>query len=102
MLTSGLSHIAAHSVARYGGEEFAILLPNASISVAGQVAEAVRQRTKGIKIRDRRSNHVGISITISGGVAALRAGDDVKSLIERADRALYQAKMAGRDRINGY
>lgn len=102
MLTNCLSHIAAHSVARYGGEEFAILLPNASISVANQVAEAVRQRTKGIKIRDRRSNNVGISITISGGIAALRAGDDVKSLIERADRAMYQSKMAGRDRISGY
>ena len=102
MLTSCLGHIANHSVARYGGEEFAILLPNGSMTLAGQVAEAVRQRTKGIRIRDRRSNNVGISITISGGVAALRTGDDVKSLIERADRALYQSKMAGRDRISGY
>jgi diguanylate cyclase len=102
MLTTGLTQVATHSVARYGGEEFAILLPNASITIAAQVAEAVRQRTKGIKIRDRRANNLGISITISGGVAALRAGDDVKSFIDRADRALYQAKVAGRDRISGY
>ena len=39
------------------------------------------------------------SIAISGGVAALRPGDQAKALIERADRALYQSKLAGRDRI---
>jgi diguanylate cyclase len=78
------------------------LLPHASINVATQVAELVRQRTKSVKIRDRRSNSVAVSITISGGLAAIRPGDDVKSFIERADRALYQSKMAGRDRITGY
>ena len=67
--------------------------------MANQVAETVRQRTKSIKIRDRRSNSVAVSITISGGVAALRPGDQAKALIERADRALYQSKLAGRDRI---
>ena len=93
------AHLASHSVARYGGEEFVILLPDCSLELASQVAETVRQRTKSIKIRDRRSKSVAVSITISGGVAALRPGDQAKALIERADRALYQSKLAGRDRI---
>lgn len=102
VLKTRLTNIASYSVARYGGEEFAVLLPHASINVATHVAELVRQRTKSVKIRDRRSNSVAVSITISGGLAAIRPGDDVKSFIERADRALYQSKMAGRDRITGY
>ena len=93
------AHLKSHSVARYGGEEFVILLPDCTLEMANQVAETVRQRTKSIKIRDRRSNSVAVSITISGGVAALRPGDQAKALIERADRALYQSKLAGRDRI---
>ena len=90
---------ASHSVARYGGEEFVILLPDCTLELANRVAETVRQRTKSIKIRDRRSNSIAVSITISGGVASLRPGDQAKALIERADRALYQSKLAGRDRI---
>ena len=102
LLNTRLTHVPSHSVARYGGEEFAVLLPHTSIAVATQVAELVRQRVKGIKIRDRRASGEGIAITISGGLAAIRPGDDIKSVIDRADRALYQAKMAGRDRISGY
>ena len=98
-LTACAAHLASHSVARYGGEEFVILLPDCTLELANQVAETVRQRTKSIKIRDRRSNSVAVSITISGGVASLRLGDQAKALIERADRALYQSKLAGRDRI---
>jgi len=89
----------AHAVARYGGEEFAILLPNCSLQQGMQVAETVRQRTRAMKIRDRKTHEVVLTVSISGGVATLRPGDDASALIARADGALYQSKQSGRDRV---
>ena len=90
----------AHSVARYGGEEFAILLPNCSLHQGIQVADTVRQRTRAMKIRDRKTQEVVLTVSISGGVATLRPGDDASALIARADGALYQSKQSGRDRVS--
>jgi diguanylate cyclase len=89
----------AHSVARYGGEEFAILLPCCTLDYSLRLANTVRQRTKAMKIRDRRTQAVVLTVSISGGVAAMRPGDDASGLIERADAALYRSKQAGRDRV---
>jgi diguanylate cyclase len=89
----------AHSVARYGGEEFAILMPNSTLEGSMKLAETVRQRTRAMKIRDRRTQEVVLTVSISGGVAAMRHGDDAHGLIERADAALYQSKQTGRDRV---
>lgn len=86
-----------HAVARYGGEEFAILLPHCTLDYSMKLADRVRQRTKAMKIRDRRTQTVVLTISISGGVAAMRQGDDAQGLIERADAALYRSKQAGRD-----
>jgi diguanylate cyclase len=89
-----------HASARYGGEEFAIVLPHSSLDQAAQLAETVRTRAKAMKIRNRNTHDVLFTITISGGVAAMRKGDDAATLIARADRALYQSKNAGRDRVS--
>ena len=89
-----------HSVARYGGEEFAILLPNCSLHQGIKVADTVRQRTRAMKIRDRKTQEVVLTVSISGGVATLRPGDDASALIARADGALYQSKQAGRDCVS--
>jgi diguanylate cyclase len=88
-----------YSVARYGGEEFAILLPHCTIEQSMKVADTVRQRTKAMKIRDRRTQQVVLTVSISGGVAAMQAGDDAQDLIARADAALYKSKQAGRDQV---
>ena len=88
-----------HAAARYGGEEFAILLPRTSLERSTQLAEAVRARTKAMKIRKRGTQEVLLEVTISGGVAAMQPGDDAASLISRADAALYAAKTGGRDRV---
>jgi diguanylate cyclase len=88
-----------YSVARYGGEEFAILLPHCTIEQSMKVADTVRQRTKAMKIRDRRTQQVVLTVSISGGVAAMQAGDDAQDFIARADAALYKSKQAGRDQV---
>lgn len=90
---------ANHAAARYGGEEFALLLPQTSLDKSVQLAEAVRNRTKAMKIRNRTTQEVLLTVTISGGVTAMKPDDDAASLISRADAALYAAKNAGRDRV---
>jgi diguanylate cyclase len=91
---------AGHSAARYGGEEFAVLLPQTTAAQCAQLAETVRTRTKAMKIRNRTTQEVLLTVTISGGVTALQRGDDAASLISRADAALYRSKQGGRDRVS--
>ncbi len=88
-----------HTVARYGGEEFAVLLPNCTLDFSMKLAEKIRQRTKDMKFRDRRTQEIVLTVSLSGGVAAMQAGDDASGLIARADGALYKSKQTGRDRI---
>ena len=88
-----------HAAARYGGEEFALLLPQTSLDQSIALAEAVRARTKAMKIRNRATQEVLLTVTISGGVTALRPDDDAAALISRADEALYAAKKNGRDQV---
>jgi diguanylate cyclase len=88
-----------HAVARYGGEEFAILMPNCTLDHSIKMGEMVRQKTRSMKIRDRRTQEVVLTVSISGGVAALKPGDDAQAFIARADSALYQSKQSGRDRV---
>lgn len=90
---------ANHAAARYGGEEFALLLPKTSLDQSVQLAETVRHRTKAMKIRNRTTQEVLLTVTISGGVTAMKPDDDAASLISRADAALYAAKNGGRDRV---
>ncbi len=80
-------------VARIGGEEFAWLLPRADLDLARAAAERARA-----SVSDPPLPGIGV-LTVSAGVARLRPGDDVESLLRRADDALYRAKDAGRDRV---
>jgi diguanylate cyclase (GGDEF)-like protein len=83
-------------VGRYGGEEFLMLLPSTDTDGAIQVTEAVRAAIGAIRIAT-----VDRPVTASAGVATLPrdAGDSV-TLFRAADRALYAAKNAGRNRIH--
>jgi diguanylate cyclase len=86
-------------VARYGGEEFAILLPATTVEHSKQLTEAVRARAKAMKIKHRNTQEVLTTVTVSGGIAGLRRGEDALSLLARADAALYASKNGGRDRV---
>jgi len=90
---------AADIVARYGGEEFAVVLPETEIAGALFMAEKIRQAIQDLEIPHRASPH-GV-ITLSIGVAAIVPNEHMThdELIQAADRALYQAKHGGRDRI---
>ena len=81
-----------------GDEKFLLLLPQTGIEAATQTAERIRQTVE--KLRLYR-NDVDIASTVSIGVAA-RSDEhrDLKSVISAADRALYRAKIAGRNRVD--
>jgi diguanylate cyclase (GGDEF)-like protein len=79
-------------VARYGGEEFAVVLPDTPPDAALVVAQRVCDAVQSFKW-DRRP------MTISVGVAATTTAQGSMDIVERADRALYEAKRKGRNRV---
>ncbi len=84
-------------VFRYGGEEFLILMPFTSKEKAYEVMQRLHQlhQERGaLKIGD-----LSISYSFSAGIAQLQSDDTAKTLIERADKAMYRAKHLGRNRI---
>jgi diguanylate cyclase (GGDEF)-like protein len=99
----------ADVVARFGGEEFAVLLPDTPLEGARHVAEIIRSAVLQLAIAHpgKPSPATGDApvapryVTVSIGCAALAPPPGTKShvLVELADRALYEAKRSGRDRV---
>lgn len=81
---------------RYGGEEFAILLPGADMPEATAVAERLRRGIEELQVPGS-----GLQLTASLGVAVAGSGRAPagEAMLERADRAMYAAKRAGRNRV---
>lgn len=91
----------ADMAARYGGEEFAALLPGTPLAGAMQVAEEIRHSVKALAIPHQHSTNCDL-ITISLGVASVIPNTQSISaelLLQATDKALYQAKAEGRDRV---
>jgi diguanylate cyclase (GGDEF)-like protein len=83
---------------RFGGEEFAVILPGASLETARKRAEAIRAAYEALEI-DFAGHSIG-PFTLSAGVSCLPPGaDDWAPALQRADKALYTAKQAGRNRV---
>jgi len=84
------------TVARYGGEEFAILLPEVKLDEAVKTIERLqRELTKKFFLHENER----VLITFSAGVALRAANESQEDAIARADRAMYQAKQAGKNRV---
>ncbi len=90
----------AYLVARYGGEEFAVILPNTSARGSLYIAETIKIEIEWLKIRHVRST-VAKYVTLSMGVSSTIPNEEnsPEALVQAADRALYEAKKQGRDRI---
>ncbi|MEO1103986.1 MAG: GGDEF domain-containing protein, partial [Pseudomonadota bacterium] len=83
---------------RIGGEEFIIMLPGISADAARSLAETLLEQVR-VRTGSNVNNHLP-PITVSAGVStAPDHAIDLKNLIETADRALYEAKRHGRDRV---
>lgn len=84
--------------ARYGGEELMAILPGAALDTGFEVAERIRRRICEAKLTRRTTGEEISSVTVSIGVAEFRMAESADGMIDRCDRALYQAKRAGRNR----
>jgi diguanylate cyclase (GGDEF)-like protein len=83
-------------LARWGGEEFLLMLPDTEPAEAMQVLRRVAEQVAAVRVSAPGAE---LRVTFSGGVAA-RVGDEpFTDTITRADRAMYEAKSQGRDRI---
>lgn len=82
---------------RIGGEEFVLVLPDTGIDIAVRIVERMLAVVRGSRPLQGMPD---FSYTFSCGIAAVRPGDDFAEIYSRADKALYAAKMAGRNRVH--
>lgn len=88
--------------ARIGGEEFAIFLPETTIEGATVLAKRICAATASRSIRRSGAEQSVDRVTMSIGVAASTATDSLETLLDRADKAMYAGKHAGRNRVTLY
>lgn len=87
------------SAYRYGGEEFTVILPETEGDEAATVAERIRSAVENDRHFPHRDKAIG-PITISIGVTEYHPGEDVALFVQRADKAMYMSKQAGRNRVS--
>ena len=78
---------------RWGGEEFVLLMPGTTLKESGEISERVR------KSIEAGTYHKGVKVTVSIGITDFTRGDSLETMIKRADKALYDAKDTGRNRV---
>ena len=91
---------------RYGGEEFVIILPFTKLTEAKMVASRLRKAVENTQIDISKVNpdvqEKNINVTISLGISEFNIEDNEKTLLQKADKALYKAKENGRNRAESY
>ena len=86
------------AVGRFGGEEFLLVLPATDLTGAWALAERIRRHVdEAVSVPTERGEAIRFNVSI--GVAALGEEEHFAQLLARADRALYAAKHAGRNRV---
>jgi diguanylate cyclase len=90
--------LGSHTLARWGGEEFLVFLDSVTVAKAVEILERARSNLEERTYRDRQTDELIGSVTISIGVAAF-GGTKQDVAIEAADQMLYEAKRAGRNRV---
>ena len=85
-------------IARYGGEEFTILLQDIDIEEGRKIAERIKDEIAQIEFKIPAQEE-SLKKTASIGIAEFNMGESSAELIERADKALYEAKEAGRNKV---
>ena len=88
-----------HHVARYGGEEMAIIMPDTALTEAFNLIEQIRRALDKSNLKNKGDTETIGKVTVSAGIALLKAADTAYSFTERADKALYRAKETGRNRV---
>ena len=83
-------------VARYGGDELAVVLRETSVRDGQSLAERLLRAVRAVRL-EREGTSIGLTVSI--GIAELKPDEQPDHWLERSDRALYQAKNAGRDRV---
>ena len=83
-------------VARYGGDELAVVLRETSVRDGQMLADRLLRAVRAVRLECEGTS---FGLTVSIGIAALTPKDDGATWLARSDRALYQAKNAGRDRV---
>lgn len=86
-------------LARYGGEEFVIVFSNVDIEQGALLCERLRETVENLDIQIPESNKI-IRRTISIGISEYQNQESIKQFIERADKALYQSKSNGRNKVS--
>jgi two-component system cell cycle response regulator len=89
---------AVDIAARFGGEEFMVLFGNSAIEHGLEATERLRADIAAEPFIISPAGD-SLTVTISAGLTQVQVGDDVDDLIERADRALYDAKASGRNQV---
>jgi diguanylate cyclase len=85
--------------ARYGGEEFAVIFRGERLPEVVRTLEDIRTEVCSRALKRRSTNEDLGAVTISAGLAQFRLGEEIVSLVERADEALYASKRTGRNRV---
>lgn len=94
------SSSAGSLVAKYGGDEFAIILPETSKEESFLIAQSIRYRIERQKFYGEEQSQPNQTLTVSGGVATYPIdANDAFGLFDQADRAMYEAKRKGKNRI---
>jgi diguanylate cyclase (GGDEF)-like protein/PAS domain S-box-containing protein len=90
---------SADTVARFGGEEFAIVLPDTDRQGAFDQAQRLRQAVEDIRIAHAGSEHGIVTVSVGCATGIAQQSAHATTLLEAADRALYEAKRTGRNRV---